>query len=64
MAISQKTYRYTAPLSGRTFAVEQRTSSQWEAWYDDDHSMTYVARTMKEVIGDVLSDDVAPEIKK
>lgn len=49
-----KTYRRA--INGRTFIIERRASHEWEGWYDDDHAVTYVGKTMGSVLADAMSD--------
>lgn len=34
----------------------QKCRRGWEAWYNDNHSVTYEAKTRREVINDALGD--------
>lgn len=51
---ASKTRQYT--VNGRLLLVERLNSHKWEAWYDDDHSVIYEAKTLKEVVEEALGD--------
>ena len=44
------TYRYN--VNGRILHVERVNSHKWEAWYEDDHSIIFEAKTKREVMED------------
>lgn len=51
---ANRTRQYT--VNGRLLLVERLNSHKWEAWYDDNHSVIYEAKTLKEVVEDASGD--------
>ena len=43
-------------LGNRRFIYEQESSRQWSGYFDDNHAITYVERTKRELLDDAMCD--------
>ena len=41
---------------GSRVAIIEKHGREWEGWFDDDHSTTYVAMTKRELIDDMITE--------
>lgn len=43
-------------IGGRIFLAERVNSHKWEGWFDDNHSVIYETKTLKELLDEASGD--------
>jgi hypothetical protein len=51
----KKTAKREYVFNGRKVSIE-KNGSEWDGWFEDDHSVTYTADTKGELLADIESD--------
>lgn len=53
---SRKLHNSTVTINNRQFHIEQVSSREWEGWFADNHAVTFVTPTKRELLEDAHAD--------